>query len=130
MAKLMRKLDIQKLRSEKKITQKELSLMTGYPQAFVSKMERGKVSVPESFIAKVKEVLSISDIDAYVTFEEQAANNTTEDIAAAPQEMTDKMMIQRLFELLEKREARIEKLENENDELRRELSALKSNTSN
>lgn len=122
MSKLTRRLDIQKIRAERKMTQRELSQLTDYPQGFISKMESGKVSVPESFIEKVKEVLNITDIEKYVSFEPAATEDTTEQPYS---EMTDKMMIQRLFNLLEKREARIEKLEFENDELRREVAKLK-----
>lgn len=122
MAKLTRRLDIQKIRAERKMTQKELSRLTDFPQGFISKMECGKVSTPESFIEKVKEVLKIDNIDRYVTFEPTTAEETVEPVKT---EITDKMMIERLFNLLEKREARIEKLEYENDELRRELADLK-----
>lgn len=123
MSKLTRRLDIQKIRAERKMTQKELSRLTGYPQGFISKMESGKVSTPEPFIEKVKEVLNIKDIDQYVSFDPVAAEEAVE--PSNTLEMTDKMMIQRLFNLLEKREARIEKLERENDELRRENEKLK-----
>ncbi len=124
MSKLTRRLDIQTIRAERKMTQKELAHLTGFPQGFISKMESGKVSTSEAFIEKVKEVLEIQDIDKYVSFEPMpgAAEEPEEEV---PQEMTDKMMIDRLFKLLEKREARIEKLELELDALRRENALLK-----
>lgn len=124
MSKLTRRLDIQRIRAERKITQKELSRLTGYPQGFISKMECGKVSTPESFIDKVKEVLEIECIEQYVTFEPAAAVEEPS-VPAPPKELTDKMMIERLFTLLEKREARIERLEQEIDLLRLELAKYK-----
>ena len=63
MAKLVRRLNIQRIRSEKKITQKELAEKTGFPQGYISKMERGIVSTSEMFINKVKEVFAIENID-------------------------------------------------------------------
>ena len=126
MSKLTRRLDIQRIRAEKKLTQKELARLTDYPQGFISKMECGKVSTPEAFIEKIKTVLEIKNIDKYVSFVAPAP-----EVSDEPSEentssiMTDKMMIDRLFKLLEKREARIEKLEKENDELRRENERLK-----
>ena len=59
MSKLTRKLDIQRIRRENKITQKELARLTDYPQGFISKMESGKVSTPDAFIEKVKKAESL-----------------------------------------------------------------------
>ena len=128
MSKLSRRLDIQRIRAEKKITQKELSSMTGYPQSFISKMERGRVSTPEPFIEKVRDVLQIADIENYIAYIKPSTSDIPEDLPEERQPrnsdigMSDKQMIQRLFDLLEKRDARIDKLERENDQLRRELA--------
>ena len=133
MSKLSRRLDIQRIRAEKKLTQKELSSMTGYPQGFISKMERGRVSTPESFIEKVRDVLEIADIENYISY----IKPSTSDIPEAPEErmprnsdigMSDKQMIKRLFDLLEKRDARIDRLERENDQLHREIAILRQQT--
>ena len=132
MSKLKRRLDIQRIRSEKKITQKELAKITGYPQGFISKMEHGKVSTPESFIEKIRDFFEIPDIETYVSFTkplkteapsepEVKKPNVNDDEA----KMSDKQLIQRLFKLLDKRENRIEKLEKEIDQLHRELSAMR-----
>lgn len=125
MSKLTRKLDIQRIRRENKITQKELARLTDYPQGFISKMESGKVSTPDAFIEKVKKALKIKNINDYVMFVGPEAEAEEETQDAQSTELTEKMMIERLFNLLEKREARIEKLERENDELRRENAELK-----
>ena len=131
MSKPKRRLDIQKIRSEKKLTQKELSRITGYPQGFISKMERGKAATPQSFIDKIRDFFEIANIDAYVSIVEPLIKETpTEPEAKKPRRndeagMSDKQMIQRLFKLLEKREARIEKLERELDQLHHELSAIR-----
>lgn len=131
MARLVRHLDIERIRSERKITQKELARLTDYPQGFISRMERGKVSTPVVFIEKVKEVLDIKDLNRYVTFDglpglsEVDSEDDGNDEEKA--EMTDKMMIDRLFNLLEKHMARIERLEKENEQLREELASCKNN---
>ena len=134
MAKLMRRLNIQKIRSEKKITQKELAEKTGFPQGYISKMERGLVSTSEVFINKVKEVFAIENIDDYVSFEDLGTEVTDKErdfpieppVTLSRHGMNDKMMIERLFNILDRRDARIEKLEIENERLRQELEKYKS----
>ena len=130
----MRRLDIQTIRRKHKLTQKQLSALTGFPQGFISKMECGKVSTPQAFITKVSEVLKIKDIDCFVSYDD-----TSKSVQGTPDskellgtqlkdEPTDKMTIQLLFKMLEKREARIEKLEQENDALRSKLMAYLEGT--
>jgi len=130
----MRRLDIQTIRRKHKLTQKQLSALTGFPQGFISKMECGKVSTPQAFITKVSEVLKIKDIDCFVSYDD-----TSKSVLETPDskellgtqlkdEPTDKMTIQLLFKMLEKREARIEKLEQENDALRSKLMAYLEGT--
>ena len=134
MAKLVRRLNIQRIRSEKKITQKELAEKTGFPQGYISKMERGIVSTSEMFINKVKEVFAIENIDDYVSFKEQdteVADNEQEFPIEPPvmlnrHGMNDKMMIERLFNMIDRRDARIEKLESEIERLRKEVEKYKS----
>ena len=130
----MRRLDILTIRHKYRMTQKELSSLTGFPQGYISKMECGKVSTPEAFIQKVSEVLKIEDIDSYISFDKK--NNEPESV-----EETDSLPVidsndqitlkafQMMMQLLEKREARIEKLENEVDSLRKEIIALSLKTS-
>ena len=125
----MRRIDLQTIRKERNITQKQLAELTGFPQGFVSKMERGVVSTSETFIAKVAEVFQIDDIDSYVydsTNEQnvQKVKAVVEGKFPKTTATSDRVTIQRLFDLLDKREARIEKLEKEIDQLRRELAAL------
>ena len=126
MARLVRHLDIQRIRSERKITQKELSRLTGYPQGFISRMEQGKVSTPESFIDKVKEVFGIEDIMTYVTLDGLSVNDEETCEVAVKTEMTDKTMVERLVRLLEKSQQRIDKLEQENEQLRERLAIYKN----
>ena len=58
--------DLQRIRKEKKVTQRELAEMTSYPQGFISEIETGKASAPEAFINKVAELFNISDIEGYI----------------------------------------------------------------
>ena len=97
-------------------------------------MERGIVSTSEMFINKVKEVFAIENIDDYVSFKEQdteVADNEQEFPVEPPvmlnrHGMNDKMMIERLFNMIDRRDARIEKLEMEIERLRKEVEKYKS----
>ena len=130
----MRRLDILTIRHKYRMTQKELSALTGFPQGYISKMECGKVSTPEAFIQKVSEVLKIEDIDTYISFDKKKnAPESVEETETLPViDSNDQMTyqaFQMMMQLLEKREARIEKLEDEIDSLRKELIALSLKTS-
>ena len=81
--------------------------MIGYPQSFISKIERGTASAPVALIKKVQEVFGIENIEP-------------------PEPMAKKDREAKLFEMLERRDARIEKLEAENDRLRQELDELRA----
>lgn len=116
----MRRLDLQKIRGELGLTQVRVAEMTGYPQGFVSQVERGKVSCPEGFIEKLQEVYGLPNISEYVFEEEE--NKEPE---AVPEVSEEKSTIKRLFDLVERREARIEKLEAEIEQLRAENAELR-----
>lgn len=128
MSKPKRRLDIQRIRQERKLTQKELSAKTGYPQGFVSKMERGACSVPEAFIYKVREALGMDDIDAYVSYEEPAKEAPAVPAPEPPpkNDSDDKTTIRLLLKLNAQREEYVEKLEKEIEALQQELLTLKS----
>ena len=130
----MRVLDLQRIRAEKNISQIKVAKLTGYPQGFVSVIERGKASAPEAFIKKVASVLSVDNIEDYVSevanpkFKEKIAkralakvNETDTANMASP----ERAIVSNFLELLKKKEERIEKLEAENVALRQELESLK-----
>ena len=125
----MLQFDLQRIRKEQKITQLVLSQMIGYPQSFISKIERGTASAPVALIKKVQEVFGIENIEPYVKddlqIKEEAMRNAL-GIEAPPEPMAKKDREAKLFEMLERRDARIEKLEAENDRLRQELDELRA----
>lgn len=139
-----RRLDLQRIRREQNVTQLRISEITGYPQSFISQIERGKVSVPMSLINKLSEEFHINNIDDYVTYiditkpNKSAAAAATETeqvqvegqkpvtkVESEPTPSKEKATIDRLVELLERSEQRNEKLEAENERLKAELDSLK-----
>ena len=133
----MKIFDLQLIRAEKNLSQLKVAEMTGYPQSFISVIERGKASAPQEFIDKVASVFGIENIDAYV--KEVANPNLKKKIAKRAQAekkleaaagseasvATDQAIVANFLELLKKKEEKIEKLEAENEQLRQELAALK-----
>lgn len=137
-----RRLDLQEIRVKRKITQQKIAAETGYPQSFISQIERGKVSVPLAFIEKLREVFNIEDVDDYVTYIEvnkvpvdvaeqidneppKAVEVESRDAVQETPPTADQLTISRLVELLDKSERRNEKLEAEIERLKAELSTLK-----
>lgn len=117
----MKKIDIQAFRVDNKMTQQQLAKRTGYPQGYISKMERGIVPTPVAFVGRLIE-----------EFGENALAHYTEDVpdkkkepARNHKEGADQLTIRRLLDIIEKRDARIEKLEAEIDMLRAQLDAKK-----
>ncbi len=122
----MRQLDLQKIRGEQKLTQLRLAELTGYPQGFISQIERGKSPAPEQFVRKVQEVLGIDDLEPYLIPDEidLAKEQQIAELEEAKNE--ERQIVQRLLTMLENRDARIMKLEAENDMLRAENDKLRS----
>ncbi len=137
-----RRLDLQEIRVKHKLTQQKIAEVTDYPQSFISQIERGKVSVPQLFIDKLRTLFNIEDVDDYVTYIEvkKVPTETAEPAEAEqPKEeqpassgdaqeafpTADQITISRLVELLNKSERRNEKLEAEIERLKAELSTPK-----
>ena len=116
----MRHLDLQRIRVEANITQKQLSELTCYPQSFISKMERGLVAVPEPFIEKVEKVLGIEDIEPYVTFGPKGKIEKPEEPDYPRPVLTDKETIKRLLDMIAQRDKTIEWMQDEITRLRSE----------
>ena len=141
----MRQFDLQRIRIEKNLTQKKVAELTGYPQGFVSVIERGKASAPEAFINKVCEVFGVDNKDDYV---KEVANITIRKTknAKSSKDSTDisekktspvadpvvsmvgspeQSLYSRFLDLLEKKERKIESLEREIERLKSENLDLK-----
>ena len=121
----MRQLDLQKIRGEQKVTQLRLAELTGYPQGFISQIERGKSPAPVAFVRKVQEVFGIVDLEPYLIPDEidLAKEQQIAELEEAKNE--ERQIVQRLLTMLENRDARIMKLEAENDRLKVELETLR-----
>ena len=135
-----RRFDLQRFRAEQKITQQKLSELTGFPQSFISQIERGKVSCPMSLIETLGKLFNKDDMDSYIAYidiskpqqpDEHRADRSEKGhttIAAqvpATQPTVDQQTINRLVEMLDRSERRNEKREAEVERLTAELATLK-----
>lgn len=119
---LLRKLDLRKLRNDHNVTQIRLAELTSYPQSFISQIETGKVSVPDSFMKKLEEVLGIKDFEPYLVGE------LPENPGALSEEVNeDKRTIARLLDIIERRDEQIKILTEENSRLTKELFNIYNN---
>lgn len=119
----MRQLDLQKIRGEQKVTQLRLAELTGYPQGFISQIERGKSPAPDAFVRKVQEVFGIDDLEPYLIPDEIDLAKEQHIAELEERKDEDRQIIKRLLTMLEKRDARITKLEDEIERLRNELNS-------
>ena len=139
----MRVLDLQRIRSEKNLSQIKVAKLTAYPQSFISVVERGKVSAPLEFIDKVASVLGVENIDDYISEvpnpnlkkklakrakSARKAASTPEDIDAAVLSSPERAIVSSFLDLLKKKEEKIEKLESEIEELKKELAVYRGTT--
>lgn len=140
----MRVLDLQRIRSEKNISQLKVAELTGYPQSFVSVIERGKASAPEAFIEKVASVLGVENIEDYVSevanpnlkkkmakrakATEEKQPVPTDGVGMASMVSPEQTIVSDFLELLKKKEEKIEILEAEIEELKQELAVYRQAT--
>lgn len=139
----MRVLDLQRIRLEKNISQLKVAELTGYPQGFVSTIERGKSSAPQEFIDKVASLLGIDNIQDYVSevanpnLKKKMAKRATKGKSAMPTDEIDvdstaspeQAIVSNFLELLKKKEEKIERLEAEIEQLKARLAAYEQPTS-
>ncbi len=68
----MKRIDLQKIRRDKKLSQKQIAEILNVPQSFVSQVENMKSPMPEYWISILVNKLNISDVSDYeVELEEQ-----------------------------------------------------------
>lgn len=135
--------DLQRIRKEKKVTQRELAEMTSYPQGFISEIENGKASAPEAFINKVAEIFNIAEIKSYIkedsnlsASKEKDSNVIAKDSKFPPLEIQStkedceitisKAMFTTIIDSLLKKDKKIEELELENQLLKKQLKSRKT----
>jgi transcriptional regulator with XRE-family HTH domain len=117
----MKRIDLLKIRKEHKITQVNLATLTKYPQGFISQIENGRVDAPEAFLVRLKEVLDIKDLSPYFLPDpdEQLAKEARQILESRIDELQS--MINRLMDMLDKRDERIRELEGLNIRLQEKL---------
>lgn len=98
------RLDLQRLRKDFGLTQKQLAQMVGTPQSYISYIERGRADASESFMSKLLSVLKITSLDAYLTEASQDSVHT---------ENLHIITINKLLNMLEAKDLRIAELEAE-----------------
>jgi transcriptional regulator with XRE-family HTH domain len=128
----MDRLDIKRIRTENKLTQVKLAELTGYPQGFISQMENGNESIPASFVAILAEKLNITDINAYMynddtdTDSRHKMQNSCYGKNAKWQSGSSDLTVQRLLDLIDKIDAKVDKKEAEILKLRQHISELEA----
>ncbi|MBQ1409161.1 MAG: hypothetical protein IIY87_05330 [Bacteroidales bacterium] len=87
--------------------------LTKYPQGFISQIENRRVSAPIQFQQNLMEVLGIPSLEPYYlpSPEEQVAQN----LANGANEF--QQTVNRLLDIIDRRDERIRELENENKRL-------------
>ena len=137
----MSRLDINRIRKERQLTQKQLAQLTSYPQGFISQIENGKAKCPLAFIEKVRDIFGITDIENYIIDEQPEPDGADKDNKAEEQVATsapvqeasadsmatqspDQFITMSFLTMLQRKEKRIEELEAENRELRMKLNEL------
>ncbi len=110
---MARNLDLQRVRKDYKVTQQRLAELTKYPQSFISQIENARVSPPEAFITALTSILGINDIEPYFipTPEEKAVMDAHSEIDSRISEQQS--TINRLLDMLDRRDERIKELEME-----------------
>ena len=110
---MARNLDLQRIRKDYKVTQQRLAELTRYPQSFISQIENARVSTPEAFISALQSVLGIEDIEPYFipSPEEKAAVEAHKEVEDRISEQQS--TINRLLDIIERRDERIKELEAE-----------------
>ncbi len=108
-----RDIDLLRIRKEHHVTQRRLAELTKYPQGFISQIENRRVSAPVQFQQNLMEVLGIPNLEPYYlpTPEEQVAQN----FANGANEF--QQTVNRLLDIIDRRDERIRELESENKRL-------------
>lgn len=131
----MQRLDLKRIRRERKLTQVKLSEMTGYPQGFISQMENGNEAIPKSFITILADKLQIANIDQYFVDDDKDAEarkvlNSCIGRNARWQNGSSDSTIQRLLTMVERKEEKIDDLEAEMREMRAKIRELEAQIRN
>lgn len=107
---MIKKLDLKRIRKERGLTQTQLAKRLDYPQSYVSYIESGKSSPSKEFQETLQRELKIEDLYLYAleTDDNEGAMKTF--LARIDEQQNT---INRLLDMLDRRDARIKELEQE-----------------
>ena len=110
---MAKRIDLQRIRKEKKLTQIQMAQLLGYPQSYISMVENQRSAASEEFLMAIRQKLKIKDIEPYYT-----EDNETQMLSKALDILERKLDDQqdnfnRLIDIIDKRDERIQALEKE-----------------
>ena len=115
-----RDIDLQRIRKEHKVTQKHLAELTQYPQSFISQIENRRVNAPVQFQQKLMDILGITSLEPYYLpspMQEAAKGSNQGESGVAGKNNDQQLTINRLLDIIDRRDERIRELESENKRL-------------
>lgn len=105
----MKRIDLQRIRKEKKLSQKQIAEILNVPQSFISQVENMKSPMPEYWISILVDKLNISDISNYeVELEEQIISQGFNDIDKFMELLKSRDSVFR--EIVQKKDEQIDRL--------------------
>lgn len=108
----MNKLDLRRIRKDFGLTQRGLSQLTGYPQSYLSYVERGRADASKTFRERLTAALKIKDLDKYI-IKEEPPQQTVQQPPQQPEADLSIVTINKLLNMIEDRDRRIKELEDE-----------------
>ena len=119
---MINKLDLKRIRKERGLTQSQLAKMLNFPQSYISYIESFRSSPSQEFQDAIKNTLKIEDLSLYEVTEEDAEQGLKTFLSRIDEQQNT---INRLLDMIDRRDQRINELEQEVALL---LSSLRSVT--
>lgn len=107
---MINKLDLKRIRKERGLTQNQLAKMLNYPQSYISYIESFRSSPSKEFQDALKSALKIEDLALYEVTEEDPVAGLKTFLSRIDEQQNT---INRLLDMLENRDNRIQELEQE-----------------
>jgi len=106
-----RDIDLQRIRKEHRITQQRLAELTKYPQSFISQIENRRVSAPAAFQRVLMKVLDLTTLDPYYLPTPSDEKAQIESNVRSEGLKDQQSTINRLLDIIDRRDERIRELE-------------------
>ena len=107
---MIKKLDLKRIRKERGLTQNQLAKMLNYPQSYISYIESFRSSPSQEFQDRIKNVLKIEDLALYEVTQEEGIEGLKTFLTRIDEQQNT---INRLLDMLDRRDERIKELEQE-----------------